>query len=198
MRGFTDEALLLFSKLDVYESGSRQYKCNYQLAVDNLLDYLADMGISHACLISDQSAPRLSLREPHWFDTGAREDMFFLHNFTYVPEYPSTPLDSVLISTLRKKYPLTRGMTIPEQAKVVGNRITYAEKALIGTFKFVVVFGEQFRVKSAEEDGRAILHVHEKTFQPSMVLSGNPVPINIFLQRSYANLCLTEWGKYRG
>lgn len=138
------------------------------------------------------------MHNPLWLATGAPEDMFFMRNFCGVPDYPVVDLDKDSVDLLRNKFEIKRGLSPEERFPIVSKRVKYMEKAIISTYAFVVVFGTEFRVKSKEGDGRAVLRVNEKKFYTSMDLSGKPVSINDFLQIPYGNQCLSEWGKYCG
>ena len=183
MRGFTDKALILLSKPDSFEECGSIYKYDYKVAIDNIINYLDSMGISH---------------NPLWLATGAPEDMFFMRNFCGVPDYPVVDLDKDSVDLLRNKFEIKRGLSPEERFPIVSKRVKYMEKAIISTYAFVVVFGTEFRVKAKEGDGRAVLRINEKKFYTSMDLSGEPVSINDFLQIPYGNQCLSEWGKYCG
>ena len=89
-------------------------------------------------------------------------------------------------------------VTPEERFPIVSKRVKFAERELIDSYSFVVIFGNAFRVKSNGCDGKAVLRVNEKKFYTSLELSGAPVPINDFLQIPYGNQCLSEWGKYSG
>ena len=81
MRGFTDKALILLSKPDSFEECGSIYKYDYKVAIDNIINYLDSMGISHDCLITDGLATNMNMHNPLWLATGAPEDMFFMRNF---------------------------------------------------------------------------------------------------------------------
>lgn len=198
MRGFTDKALILLSKRDGFDECGSIYKFDYQSAIKNIVDYLAGVGISHDCLITDELATHMNMYTPRWLATGAPEDMFFMRNFCGVPDYPTVDLDAVILKAVRSKYVIKRGLKPEERFPIVSKRVKYAEKELMNSYSLVVVFGKDFRVKSKPGDGRAILRVNEKKFYTSMELSGEEVPINDFLQIPYGNQCLSEWGKYSG
>lgn len=198
MRGFTDKALILLSKPDSFEECGSIYKYDYKVAVDNIINYLDSMGISHDCLITDGLATNMNMHNPRWLATGAPEDMFFMRNFCGVPDYPVVDLDKDAVDLLRSKFEIKRGLSPEERFPIVSKRVKYMEKAIISTYAFVVVFGSEFRVKSKAGDGRAVLHINEKKFYTSMELSGESVSINDFLQIPYGNQCLSEWGKYCG
>lgn len=198
MRGFTDKALILLSKQEGFEECGSIYKYDYKVAVKNIIDYLSCVGISHDCLITDGLATSMDMHNPRWLATGAPEDMFFMRNFCGVPDYPVINLDQGSVDVIRSKFEIKRGLSPEERFPIVSKRVKYIEKMLIGSYTLVVVFGDAFRVKSKVGDGRAILRVNEKKFYTSMELSGEPVPINDFLQVPYGNQCLSEWGKYSG
>ena len=198
MRGFTDTALILLSKPDSFEECGSIYKYDYKVAVDNIINYLDSMGISHDCLITDGLATNMNMHNPRWLATGAPEDMFFMRNFCGVPDYPVVDLDKDAVDLLRSKFEIKRGLSPEERFPIVSKRVKYMEKAIISTYAFVVVFGSEFRVKSKAGDGRAVLRINEKKFYTSMELSGESVSINDFLQIPYGNQCLSEWGKYCG
>lgn len=198
MRGFTDKAIILLSKPDSFEECGSIYKYDYKVAIDNIISYLDSMDISHDCLITDGLATRMNMHNPRWLATGAPEDMFFMRNFCGVPDYPVVDLDKDSVDLLRSKFVIKRGLSPEERFPIVSKRVKYVEKAIISTYAFVVVFGTEFRVKSKEGDGRAVLRINEKKFYTSMELSGEPVSINDFLQIPYGNQCLSEWGKYCG
>lgn len=195
MRGFASNALLLFSDMNqVMESHS--FAGNYKLAVNNLLIYLDSVGIGHDCFISDELAFNLALPKTRWIATGASEDIFFMTKFCNVPSYDLVPLRDDLCQLIRDKHPLKRGMSQQERAKIIQKRVELAEKQLISSYQLVIVFGKNYRVKTREDDGRAVIHV-KKGFIPTLELSGKEVPINDFLQLPYGNLTLLEWGNYR-
>lgn len=198
MRGFTDKALILLSKADSFNECGSIYKYDYKVAVDNIIQYLDSMGISHDCLITDGLATNMNMHNPRWLATGAPEDMFFMRNFCGVPDYPVVDLDKDAVDLLRSKFAIKRGLSPEERFPIVSKRVKYVERSLIASYSFVVVFGTEFRVKSKEGDGRAVLRINEKKFYTSMELSGEQVPINDFLQIPYGNQCLSEWGKYSG
>ena len=198
MGGFTDKALILLSKPDSFEECGSIYKYDYKVAVDNIINYLDSMGISHDCLITDGLATNMNMHNPRWLATGAPEDMFFMRNFCGVPDYPVVDLDKDAVDLLRSKFEIKRGLSPEERFPIVSKRVKYMEKAIISTYAFVVVFGSEFSVKSKAGDGRAVLRINEKKFYTSMELSGESVSINDFLQIPYGNQCLSEWGKYCG
>lgn len=198
MKGFTDKALILLSTWDDFSQSSSMYKYDYKRAVDNLILYLDSVNVKRACLITDQMAARINMHNPLWLATGAPEDMFFMQNFCSVPKYETQALPEALQEKLRSKFPLTRGMEPKERFSVVSKRVKYAEKELISSYDFVVVFGKQFNVKTHPGDGRAVMHVSDRGFIATLELSGEFVPINSFLQLGYANQSLSEWGKYSG
>lgn len=197
MRGFTDKALILLSSPKQYAEGSDTYHYDYKLAVHNIIHYLQSMGIKHDCLITDYLATQMDMQNPNWLATGAPEDMFFLRTYCGVPDYPIKNLPPELMTTIRKKYPVERGLLPKDRYYIVAKRVKYAEQALMQRYSFIVVFGNEFHVKTKPEDGKAILTVHEKKFYTSLTLSGETIPINDFLQIPYANLYLSDWGKYR-
>ena len=198
MKGFTDKALILLSKPHGFEEYGSIYRYDYQLAVQNVVEYLHSMDVSHDCLITDGLAARMNMYSPRWLATGTPEDMFFMKNFCGVPDYPTVALSAELIERVRSKYEVKRGLTPEERFPIVSKRVKFAERELIDSYSFVVIFGNAFRVKSNGCDGKAVLRVNEKKFYTSLELSGAPVPINDFLQIPYVNQCLSEWGKYSG
>lgn len=196
MKGFSDRALILLSNLETYEECGFTYKYDYKLAVKNLINYLASVGVAHDCLITDRLAASIDMRDPRWLATGAPEDMFFMQSYCGVPKHGTVPLDDTTLARLRSKFPIERGLSPEDRFPIVAKRVKLAERVLIESYPVVVVFGQEFKVKSKPDDGRAILRIHEKKFYTSMELSGMEVPINDFLQIPYANQCLSEWGKY--
>lgn len=195
MKGFTDRALVLLSSLEGYEECGSIYKYDYKVAIENLIGYLGSVGIAHDCLITDALATNMNMYNPRWLATGAPEDMFFMRNYCGVPEYEVVSLEEDALTTLRNKFPIKRGLSPEERFPIVARRVKFIERALIDSYKFVVVFGKKFPVKSKPDDGRAVLRINEKRFYTSMELSGTEVPIIEFLQVPYANQCLSEWGK---
>lgn len=198
MRGFTDRALLLLSKPEGFEECGSIYKYDYKVAIKNIVDYLRSVDISHDCLITDGLATSMDMHSPRWLATGTPEDMFFMRNFCGVPDYPVVNLEQGYVDKVRSKFEIKRGLSPEERFPIVSKRVKYVEKLLIDSYTFIVVFGDAFKVRTKPEDGRAVLRVHEKKFYTSMELSGDPVPINDFLQIPYGNQCLSEWGKYCG
>lgn len=198
MRGFTDKALLLLSDVDKYEESGSMYKYDYKQAVANILRYLNSAGMQHHCLITDALATEIVVENTVWLATGAVEDMFFAKNYCGVPSYDTIPLEGNICDEIRKKYPIARGTSVEETFKAVSSRVKMAEQKLIASYRFVVVFGNSFKVKSKSNDGRAVMRVNDRHFYTSMELGGEGVPINSFMQIPYANLCLSEWGKYDG
>jgi len=196
MRGFTDRALILFSDLDEYLDRSDVYRQSYRKAVDNLVTYLKSAGISHDCLLTDRLACVFSFPHPRWIATGTREDMFFMHNFCDVPKHDAVPLKEELAAKVRKKFPIKRGLEPKERFDIVAKRVAMAERDIIASYNFVIVFGTAYSVKSKPNDGRAVLRINDRHFYTSMELSGSSVPINDFMQIPYANISLSEWGIY--
>ena len=148
------------------------------------------------CLITDGLACSIPVPADKWLATGVREDMFFMVNYCGVPKYSVSPMPDSLSEQVRAKFPIKRGLTPKERFNIVSKRVNMAEKEIIKSYTFVIVFGKDFKVKSTANDGRAILRINERHFYTSMELSGSPVPINDFMQIPYANLCLSDWGKY--
>lgn len=198
MKGFTERALILLSNLGDFEASGSMYKGSYRDAVSNILAYLRSVEIEHDCLITDGLATHLNMQEPRWLATGAQEDLFFMRNYCSVPDYPAVDLPTDLVQKLRHKYPIPRGIDPASRFDIVAKRVKYAERALIDTYSFVVVFGKEFSARPKVGDGRAVLTVNDKKFYTQLTLSGEPVPINDFLQVPYASLCLCDWGKYSG
>ena len=76
MRGFTDKALILLSKPDSFEECGSIYKYDYKVAIDNIINYLDSMGISHDCLITDGLATNMNMHNPlpgGWFRRNKKE-----------------------------------------------------------------------------------------------------------------------------
>ena len=180
------------------EATSPSYKYDYKVAVQNILTYLKSVGIQHDCLLTDALATLMPMGDARWLATGAPEDLFYMRSYCGVPDYDVVPLEAELMTRLRKKYPIKKGLTPETRFPIVAKRVKFAEQALISSYTFVVVFGKAFKVRSTEEDGRAILRINEKQFYTSLSLSGSEVPINDFMQVPYANQCLSDWGKYSG
>ena len=195
MRGFTDRGLLLFSSMDDYLSATWAFTGNYRLALTNLLAYLKSVGIGHDCFITDELAFNMSPPDTRWLATGASEDVFFMTKFCNVPSYPLVPLDEKLCQRIRKDFPLKRGMSQEDRASIIQKRVELVENKLIASYQLVIVFGNTYKVKTKEDDGRAVIHI-DKAFVPTLELSGQTIPINDFLQLPYGNLTLLDWGKY--
>ena len=104
MKGFTDKALILLSKPHGFEEYGSIYRYDYQLAVQNVVEYLHSMDVSHDCLITDGLAARMNMYNPRWLATGTPEDMFFMKNFCGVPDYPTVALSAELVERVRSKY----------------------------------------------------------------------------------------------
>ena len=119
MRGFTDKALILLSKPDSFEECGSIYKYDYKVAIDNIINYLDSMGISHDCLITDGLATNMNMHNPLWLATGAPEDMFFMRNFCGVPDYPVVDLDKDSVDLLRNKFEIKRGLSPEERFPIV-------------------------------------------------------------------------------
>lgn len=193
MRGFTEHALVLLSGLREFADSSPRYQYAYKQAVHNVLAYLSSVDIGHDCLITDALATHLNMEGARWLATGTPEDLFFIKNYCSVPDYETLSPKDKLLEKTREKYPIQRGMQAEDRFSIVSKRIAFIEKQLIQSYKFVVIFGKNFPVKSAEEDGRAILRINSKKFYTSLELSGEIVPINDFLQVDYASMCLCDW-----
>lgn len=198
MRGFADRALILFSDPSYYNEALGSYKNNYRRAVQNLLTYLESIGVEHDCLLTDQLAVQFNLPNTRWIATAVPEDLFFMRNYCNIPNQESTPLPDALATKLRTKYPVERGLSPEDRFAIVAKRTRMAERNLIDSYKFVVVFGNTFRVRTKESDGRAVFSVNDKRFYTRMELSGAEVPISDFLQIPYGNLSLCDWGLYNG
>jgi hypothetical protein len=196
MRGFTDRGLVLLSAAEDYYACGAAYKYDYKLAVSNVIHYMRSVGIAHDCFITDSLATGINMQDPTWLATGAQEDVFFMQNFAGVPKYELKPAEQELVSTIRAKFPIERGLEQSERLKIVAKRVQYVERSIISSYRFIVVFGKYFNVKSIEGDGRAVLRVNEKKFYTTLMLSGKEVPINSFLQIPHASLCLSNWGMY--
>ena len=196
MRGFTDKALILLSDPDYYEEATPTFQLRYKTAVANIIDYLQSIGVQHYCLISDTLATRINMHKPVWLATGDPGDMFFMQNFCSVPSYKTQPLSEELASKVRKKFPIERGSSPADRFNVVAKRVRFVEKALCSDFNFIVVFGKTYNPVTKPGDGRAVMYVDSRHLNASMYLSGEPVSINDFMQLSYANISLSEWGKY--
>lgn len=198
MKGFTDKALLLLSDPSDLEEVTTSFRVSYMKAVENIIEYLKDNGIQHYCLLSDALTSRINMHNPVWLATGDSADMFFMQNFCSVPKYEAQPLTEDLALKVRTKFPIERGLSPEERFDIVSKRVRFTERALISRFNFVVVFGKQYNPTTKPGDGRAVMRVDSHHFYTSLQLSGENIPINDFMQLSYANQCLSEWGKYNG
>lgn len=198
MRGFTDKALILLSDKESFLASHTLHRTLYQQSINNLIGYLQDMEMQHYCLISDGLAGCLNMHSPKWLSTAAPEDLFFMRTYCNIPDGVSESITTEQVELLRKKYPIARGIDPLDRLKIVANRVKYMEKQIISTFQFVVVFGSLYKVRTKENDGRAVLRINDKHFYTSMELSGQALPINEFLQIPYGNVSLSEWGKYSG
>lgn len=193
MKGFTDSALILLSNIEEFSQGCPNYQYMYRKAVHNLITYLNSMDIGHDCFITDSMATHLPMENVRWLATGAPEDMFFIKSYCSVPAYDSVPLSDNALALVRKRYPIPKGLTPEERFGIVSKRIKYCEREIIKSYKFVVVFGNQFVVHSKAEDGKAILYVNAKKFYTELMMGGEKMPINDFMRVDYASMCLCDW-----
>ena len=171
----------------------------YNRALNELYHYFDENHISTYYFCTDPLAAYLELTDEHPMQaTADMGDLFFLRQRGLISGNPTMKLPADIAEKMRKKFPVEKGMNDLQRLTIVDKRVRFCERELMARAKAIVVFGTLYKPRTSENDGRAIIYVDWRQCIPKLKLSGHDAIIEEFMDLKYANLAISEWGKYRG
>lgn len=201
MIGFDDKALVVYPKVDIYETKNIQYRSQFQIATNHLLEFLRAKFYTPHLLITDDMAKALPQMDIKWVATLPPGDLFFLsRNCDYcgnLMSVDSIPLPEKIEKAINKKYPITSDLTTEERFDIVCKREKMAAQAIIPEYKVVFYFYKKgytnYKVTSKPDDGKIRVLIDANTFVPTVYLSGvEQDPIDL-LGSNFANRSILNW-----
>lgn len=195
MRGFATQALILLPALDKYQEYYGGYKAQFDKAVRTLVDYLHSVDIEPCFLATDPVAysEYTGLEGVRWLATENSGGIYFMQTNAGLPKLPTlTNIPDAVLKELDTKFPIERGLSVDQRWYRESKRVALAEKLIIAQNTVVFLFGNQYRLRAKENDGRALFFINQQ-FIPKFKLSGNDANITAFLGIPNANMSITEW-----
>ena len=200
MKGFDDKALILFPKMENYQSKSTAYKYQFKKAVNNMVKYLVDRDIKPHVFYTDDVARELALPDFVWVNPLGPADSFFIQKYC---DNASRALDDTMIhyedfaNEVLAKDPGSLNMSVDERFEMVLRHIAKTTAKIIPQYKIVVHFmvpnKAQYRVSSRPGDGKIRINVSASNFSPKTYISGNEENACDLLGIPCGNRCLDIW-----
>lgn len=190
MQGFTDRALILFSDINKYYDATSEWRTRYQQSLDNLVARLTLDNIQPCVLYTDALALVLK-HNAKVYATSDPSDMFFMKTHG-MPELDTVPLAKDIVDSIRKKYPIDKGITTEARGYIVEHKTAMAEREIIKSFKLIFVFGSLYKPKTKPGDDRAVITISQQ-FIPFLKLSGYDAQVGAFLQYPGATSPMYDW-----
>lgn len=201
MQGFDNKALILFPKIENYESKPSNYKYQFKKAVTNLINYLKSIDIEPHVFYTDDVARTLHLPEVVYVSTLGVADRFFISKHC---EGCSTAMQTGMLTyddiynNVLAKDPGSLNMTESERFEMVLNHSAKAAAKIIPTYKIVIHFmvpkKAQYKATSKPGDGKIRINISANTFSPKVFIGGNEEDACDLLGVPYANRSLDTWG----
>ena len=201
MRGFDNKALILFPPKENVDSKGSVYMYRLKLAINNLMKYLASVGISPHMFYTDDVARSIMLdQEIVWVSTIGEADRFFCSRYCDGMSDAMTRKmlgDEKLFNDIIAKAPGSPKMGVEERFELVLQHSMKAAKELIKKYKIVIDFRfpnrDQYKVQSKQGDGKIRIFVSTQTLVPHAELSGNVENICDLLCIPCASRSLDQW-----
>lgn len=201
MKGFDTKALILFPPYHNYEHKNGNYKYQFKVAVQHLLDYLKTVDIEPHVFYTDDIAREMAFPEFKYVSTVGTADRYFMSkNVQGCSTALSTPmvLYEDIYNEVLAKDPGSSDASVEERFETLLNHSTKAASRIIPLYKIVVHFlipnRAQYKVTTKPGDGKIRINVNANTFSPKVYMSGQEENACDLLGVPYANRSLDVWG----
>ena len=202
MRGFDNKALILFPKIENYNSKGGTYKYQFKKAVSNLIKYLTSIGMEPHVFYTDDVAREIRMPEFVWVSTLGTADKFFISKHCdgcsdAMTVQPYVNYEDIYNEVLAKD-PGSLDMSEDERFEMVLRHSAKAAAKIIPMYKVVIHFmvpkRTQYKVTSKPGDGKIRINVNANTFSPKVYMGGVEENACDLLGVNYANRSLDVWG----
>lgn len=200
MRGFDTKALILFPKMETYNSRGYMYKNQIKRAVNNLVEYLKSMDIEPHVFYTDDVARDIRHPDFHYISTMSTADKFFAQKYCDgMPDALTIPMVEYpdIYNAITSKDPGSLDMSTEARFDMVLRHVNKAAAKIIPTYKIVIHFmmpnNAQYKITSKPGDGKIRIIVSANTFIPTAYMGGqeeNPIDL---LGVPYASRSLDNW-----
>ncbi|MCM1219022.1 MAG: hypothetical protein NC548_31455 [Lachnospiraceae bacterium] len=200
MKGFDTKALILFPFLENYNSKNYNYKYQFGLAVNHLVNYLETKSIESHVLYTDDVARILNNGKFIWVSSLSRADSFFAsrncEGMQDALTKPSVFFEDIY-NDITLKDPGSQDMKTDERFEMVVRHMNKAVAKIVPAYNIVIHFRfknkQQYKVASKAGDGKIRINIDANTFIPTCYMGGIEMNACDLLDIPYGNRALDLW-----
>lgn len=200
MKGFAQDALIMFPKMESYTNCSPEYKNLFHESVERVYTLLSTYGIKPHVFVADELFSKFSREDVTAVLPLGAADIYFLRKETDLPipdsvlSFPFNTAEEARKILDRTK--LTVDATVDERFQVTLKRLTKCQNLLIKEYPIVIAFvkpnNRQFK-KHVSRDGQLYIEISMKDLRAEAFISNRPVNMTVATGIPNATVNVFEW-----